>query len=115
MIYEGQICFQYISRLYLWILAILSYRTLVGYADHSNRNPLQPPSVLDLAAASAPEIATLIFRSILFLKPQWLDYTFLYGGPPEILDDSDSPIPSDDDNGLFDKTLVAYCMAYNVS
>ncbi|KAI9746591.1 MAG: hypothetical protein M1818_000304 [Claussenomyces sp. TS43310] len=77
------------------------------------RQPLQMPTVLDLAAASAPEIATLIFRSILFLKPQWLDHTFLYGGPPEILDDSDSPIPSEEDNGFFDRTLVAYCVAYN--
>lgn len=79
------------------------------------RQPLQPTVILDLAAASAPEIAALIHRSILFLKPQWLDYTFLYGGPREILDDTDCPLPTDDDFGWFERTLVAYCMAYNVS
>lgn len=78
------------------------------------RQPLQPPIILDLAAASAPEIAALIHRSILFLKPQWLDYTFLYGGPPEILDDTNCPLPTDDDFGWFERTLVAYCMGYNV-
>jgi hypothetical protein len=70
--------------------------------------------LLELAAASAPEILTFIFKSTLYLKPQWLDYTFLFSGPREILDDSESPIPTDEDNGWFDRTLVAYCMAYNV-
>lgn len=79
------------------------------------RMPLQDPVILDLAAASAPEIATLIHRSIVFLKPQWLDYTFLYGGPPEILDDSSCPVVLGDEFGWFDRTLVAYCLGYNVS
>jgi len=77
------------------------------------RNPLQQPTILNLAAASAPEIARLIFRSYLFLKPQWLDYTFLFYGPPEIIDDSNAPVPIGDENGFFERTFVAYCMAYN--
>ncbi len=77
-------------------------------------NPLEAPYILDLAASSSPEIATVIFRAILYLKPQWLDYTFLFSGPRGLLDDSDSPVPSEEDNGCFDRTLVAYSAAYRV-
>jgi hypothetical protein len=71
--------------------------------------------VLELAASSSPEIAAVIFRAIQYLKPQWLDHTFLYSGPRGLLDENDSPFPSEDDNGGFDKTLVAYCAAYKVN
>jgi hypothetical protein len=70
--------------------------------------------VLELAASSSPEIAAVIFRAIQYLKPQWLDHTFLFSGPRGLLDENDSPIPSEDDNGGFDQTLVAYCAAYKV-
>jgi hypothetical protein len=51
----------------------------------------------------------------LYLKPQWLEHTFFFSGPRGLLDENDSSSPSDnDDNGGFDKTLVAYCAAYKV-
>ena len=70
--------------------------------------------VLELAASSSPEIAAVIFQAIQYLKPQWLDHTFLFSGPRGLLDENDSPIQSEDDNGGFDQTLVAYCAAYKV-
>jgi hypothetical protein len=76
--------------------------------------PLQPPIVLDLAASSALEIARAIFKEINYLKSQWLDYTFLFSGPNYLLDDGDSVTSSDEDNGCFERSLVAYCAAYNV-
>lgn len=82
--------------------------------DKVYSKPLEVPCILDLAASASPEIATVIFRAIVYLKPQWLDYTFLFSGPRGLLDDSDSPIPSEEDNGYFDRTLVAYCAAYKV-
>jgi hypothetical protein len=76
------------------------------------RKPLEPPVMLDLAASASQEIALLIFRAIIYLKPQWLDYTFLFSGPKGLLDDSDSPAPTEEEYGCFDRTLMAYCAAY---
>jgi hypothetical protein len=76
------------------------------------RIPLQQPTVLSLAASSSPEIGTIIFRAILYLKPQWLDYTFLFAGLPNVLDDGNALTAVEEDSGGFDRTLVAYCLAY---
>lgn len=85
-------------------------------SDHSLelgfRLPLQPITVLSLASSSGPEIGRTIFRSILYLKPQWLDYTFLYSGPQDVLDDANVDLGLAEDNGCFDRTLIAYCLAY---
>jgi hypothetical protein len=90
----------------------------VQYADDTFqlgfRKPFEMPVVLELAASSSPEIATVIFHAILYLKPQWLDYTFLFSGPRGLLDDSESPVLYEQDNGCFDRTLIAYCAAYKV-
>jgi hypothetical protein len=67
-----------------------------------------------LAASSSSEIARAIFKEVQYLKPQWLDYTFLLGGPRHLFDGGDSPISSNEDNGCFERSLVAYCAAYNV-
>lgn len=78
------------------------------------RIPMQPPTRLEMAASATPDIATVLVRSILWLKPQWLDYNFQFAGPRRLLESVDAPIAYDDDLGGFDRTLVAYCMAYNV-
>jgi hypothetical protein len=79
------------------------------------RTPMQPVKMLELAASATPDIAVVIFRAIQYLKPQWLDYNFLFGGPRRLLETVDAPILMDEeDYGCFDRTLVAYCMAYNV-
>jgi hypothetical protein len=77
--------------------------------------PLEAPVVLDLAASVSQEIALMVFRAIIFLKPQWLDYTFLFSGPKGLLDDSDFPAATEEDYGCFDRTLMAYCAAYKVT
>ncbi|KFY22138.1 hypothetical protein V491_02873 [Pseudogymnoascus sp. VKM F-3775] len=79
------------------------------------RTPLEKAVTISLAASQGPEIGRNIFRSILYLKPQWLDYTFLYSGPKEVLDDSDVDFGPVEDNGAFDRTLIAYCLAYGCS
>jgi hypothetical protein len=79
------------------------------------RNPLQPVKLLELAASATPDIAVVLFRACQYLKPQWLDYNFTFNGPRRLFDSADVPIPSEDeDYGCFERTLIAYCFAYNV-
>jgi hypothetical protein len=93
----------------------------VQYADDrfelAFRLPLQAAKQLDLAASATPDIATVIIRACQYLKPQWLDYTFLFGGPRRLFENADVPLAieeEDDGYGGFDRTLVAYCLAYSV-
>lgn len=76
------------------------------------RLPMQQEVVVSLASCQAPDIGTLLFRSFLYLKPQWLEYTFVYAGPREVLDDSEVDLGFQEEIGCFDRTLVAYCCAY---
>lgn len=76
------------------------------------RLPLKPTVVLSLASSSGPDIGGAIFNSLLYLKPQWLDYTFLFSGPPSVLDDTNVDFGPVEDSGNFDRTLIAYCVAY---
>lgn len=97
--------------------------TLVSMEIHASddslelgfRLPLQSAVILSLASCSGPEIGRAIFRSILYLKPQWLDYTFLYSGPPEVLDDTDVDFGPVEDSGCFERALIAYCLSYGCS
>jgi len=79
------------------------------------RIPMQAPSRLEMAASATPDILTVLVRSILWLKPQWLDYNFQFVGPRRLLEGVDAPHIYEEDIGGFDRTLVAYCMSYNVS
>lgn len=78
------------------------------------RLPMQPEVILRLASCQAHQIGTLIFQSIVYLKPQWLDYTFLYNGPHAVIDDPALDLQEviRDESGCFDRTLIAYCQAY---
>jgi hypothetical protein len=76
------------------------------------RLPLQPVVMLSLASSTSRQIATLMFRTLVYLKPQWLDYTFLFSGPKEVLNDTGIDLGLDEDSGCFDRTLIAYCLAY---
>ncbi|PQE16665.1 leucine rich repeat protein [Rutstroemia sp. NJR-2017a BBW] len=78
------------------------------------RAPLQHATLLDLAASATHDIAVIIFQAIQYLKPQWLDYNFTFSGPRRLLESSDIPLVHEEEEfGCFDRTLVAYCMAYN--
>ena len=87
----------------------------VGWYANIVRVPLQAPKVLELAASATADIAIFIFQACQYLRPQWLDYNFAFGGPKRLIETADIPIDIDEeDYGCFDRTLVAYCMAYNV-
>jgi hypothetical protein len=79
------------------------------------RTPMQPVKLLELAASATTDIALVLFRACQYLKPQWLDYNFTFSGPRRLLDTADVPIATEEEEyGCFERTLVAYCLAYNV-
>ena len=79
------------------------------------RNPMQLPKLLDLAASAPTDIALVLYRASQHLRPQWLDQTFVFNAPRRLLETADMPhIPQQEDLGGFDKSLVAYCLAYSV-
>ncbi|QSZ35530.1 hypothetical protein DSL72_008400 [Monilinia vaccinii-corymbosi] len=78
------------------------------------RTPLQQVNMLELAASATHDIAVVIFQAIQYLKPAWLDYNFTFNGPRRLLESGDIPLVHEEEEyGCFDRTLVAYCMAYN--
>jgi hypothetical protein len=108
------------SRSVFGLVTLVSVNINASYSDDrfelAFRAPLQPIKLLELAAPATPDIAVVIFRACQYLKPQWLDYNFLFVGPRGLLMESEAPgVSENEDFGCFDRTLVAYCMAYKVS
>lgn len=81
-----------------------------------NRMPTQSPYVLDLAASAAPEIVILVFQAITYVRPQYLDHTFAFKGPPRLFEDypRGAVAAEAEEYGCFDRTLIAYCAAYGM-
>ncbi|KAL3425720.1 leucine rich repeat protein [Phlyctema vagabunda] len=80
----------------------------------SFRAPFAEEKTLILAGASNPDIAICIYQALSFLKSQWTHRTYDINGPKGFLDMVDLyPLDQDEEYGGFDRTLTAYCMAYN--
>jgi hypothetical protein len=106
------------SRSTYGIVSIVDMR--VSYDDDrfelAFRNPCQPADILELASSAPTDVAVALIRAWQYLKPQWDDYNFSFAGPRRLLQSLDTKINSsneEEDLGCFDRTLVAYCMAYN--
>jgi hypothetical protein len=78
------------------------------------RMPLQPIKLLELASAEPTDIAVVISRACQYLRPQWLESVYSFSGPRQLLELADIPMADEEEYGCFDRTLTAYCMAYNV-
>lgn len=76
--------------------------------------PLQDLSIIDLAAFANPDIVLALYKAWQYLKPLWADWTFLYYGPESVLREGEITVDYENDP-WFDRTLVAYCVAYGVS
>ena len=92
------------------------------YLQHSDdsfqlgfRTPFQPAAVLQFASASVSDIALCLRQAADFLRPTWLEQPFTWRVPKE-LDEAMLPVPpaEEEDNLAFDRTLTAYCVAYNI-
>ncbi|KAI9759137.1 MAG: hypothetical protein M1835_000452 [Candelina submexicana] len=78
------------------------------------RLPLAQSKMLQLASTSSAEIALYIRRAADFLRPEWQEQPFAFHGPPALEEDVLPVEESCDENKCFDRTLIAYCAAYNV-
>ena len=81
----------------------------------SFRTPLHQQTSLHLASSSVNDIALCIREATDFLRPNWIDQPFVWN-VPQSLDDALLPIPPSDaeDHLCFERTLIAYCVTYNV-
>lgn len=78
------------------------------------RLPLQQSSAFLLAASHVSDIALYVRHAADYLRPEWLEAPFTWNVPQSV-DDEIWPIPqSNDDYQGFDRTLTAYCAAYNI-
>lgn len=76
--------------------------------------PLQPPHAVYLASSSAGQIALCLRFASEYLRPEWVRQPFVFDVPPELDDQMDPPNFPPDDHNCFDRTLIAYCAAYDV-
>jgi hypothetical protein len=78
------------------------------------RVPLRGPFAMHLASAAASEIVLGIRCAAEYLRPEWIRQPFAFNVPKEIDDMMDPPTFPEEDYKCFDRTLVAYCAAYDV-
>ncbi len=80
----------------------------------SFRIPFRQPTVLYLASSCVNDIALWIRQAADWLRPEWLEQPFTWN-VPQSLDDELLPVPADEeDYHSFDRTLTAYCSAYEL-
>ncbi|KAB8416373.1 hypothetical protein FH972_024892 [Carpinus fangiana] len=80
------------------------------------RLPFQRPKVLQLASLASCEITLRIRQVEKFLRPQWLQRPYIFEIPAkaeEQFQPEDMAYPEGEDE--FDRTLIAYCVAYGVN
>lgn len=80
----------------------------------SFRIPFRQPTVLYLASSCVNDLALWIRQAADWLRPEWLEQPFTWN-VPQSLDDELLPVPAEeDDYHSFDRTLTAYCSAYEI-
>ncbi|MCJ1476833.1 hypothetical protein MMC13_005502 [Lambiella insularis] len=96
-------------------LTSISLQTFDDSFQLSFRVPLQQSTTLYLASSSANDIALWVRQRADFLRPIWIEQPFAWN-VPSALEDSILPVssPEEEDHFCFDRTLTAYCVAYNV-
>lgn len=55
-----------------------------------------------------------IHQAVEYLRPHWIEQTITFTCPPGLLDTGTGPLQDVEDFDAFDRTLIAYCAAYNV-
>ena len=76
------------------------------------KSPLRPPYTASLASTDAYSIAMCIRSACEYIRPEWLRQPLLFD-VPAALDDQMRTTNSAEDYRCFDRTLMAYCSAYN--
>ncbi|KMU90071.1 hypothetical protein CIHG_07880 [Coccidioides immitis H538.4] len=79
------------------------------------RLPFKSPVHIHLSSAFSADIALHIRQRAEYLRPQWVQQPYTFN-VPHWLEDQFPPPPTkpEEDDGHFDRTLTAYCAAYDV-
>ncbi|ODH38217.1 hypothetical protein ACO22_02491 [Paracoccidioides brasiliensis] len=78
------------------------------------RVPLCQPFAVHLSSSFSSEIAILIRQRAEWLRPEWLQQPFIFNVPQHVEDQVTPLMYMDQDHGGFDRTLTAYCAAYDI-
>jgi len=78
------------------------------------RTPLRQPYVASLASYDASQIALWLRYSSEYLRPECIVQPFVFDVPAGVEDQMDPPTFPAEDNNCFDRTLIAFCSAYQV-
>ena len=99
----------------LMALTSIHVQSLDDTFQMSFRTPLHQHTSLYLASSSVNDVALCIRQAADFLRPNWVDQPFVWN-VPQSLDDAllSVPPPESEDHLCFDRTLIAYCVCYNV-
>ena len=81
----------------------------------SFRAPLRNAFAVHLASSSASEIALWIRHASEYLRPEWLHQPFIFIVPRGLEDQLTPPEFAEEDHKYFDRTLIAYCAAYEIN
>ncbi|KAK2748093.1 hypothetical protein FQN57_001216 [Myotisia sp. PD_48] len=78
------------------------------------RTPFENPCLLNLSSVSSSDILLLLRQRTEFLRPEWIHQPFSFNVPNVVQMQVMPPVTIEEDHGCFDRTLIAYCAAYNV-
>ena len=80
------------------------------------RRPLSPPTVLYLSSVDSVNIAIRLRHIELALRPEWTARPYTFSVPQNVERDLQrTEAIHEDDHSSFDKTLIAYCVSYDVN
>ncbi len=95
-------------------LTSLSVQSFDDTFQLSFRVPFRQSTILYLASSCVNDLALWIRQAADWLRPEWLEQPFTWN-VPQSLDDELLPVPADEeDYHAFDRTLTAYCSAYEL-
>ncbi|EFR03520.1 hypothetical protein MGYG_06517 [Nannizzia gypsea CBS 118893] len=78
------------------------------------RIPFKSPSIVNLSSSYSGEIALFLRQRAEYLRPGWIHQPFAFNVPPHVQARVMPPVTFEEDYGCFDRTLIAYCAAYDV-
>lgn len=79
--------------------------------------PFQQTQVFQLASLAASEVAVRLRQVVKYLRPDWYQqpYNLQLPNDPGENDLPEIPTLEEEQDDVFDRTLISYCMAYNIN
>ncbi|KAK5944891.1 hypothetical protein PMZ80_002093 [Knufia obscura] len=78
------------------------------------RTPLRQPYLASLASYESRQIALWLRYASEYLRPEWTVQPFVFDVPQGLEDQMNPPTFPPEDNNCFDRTLIAFCAAFDV-